>query len=254
MTKEKLALYGIIGAAIISLIGVFITSTTQTKIEWIPVTQTAQSISMTEKANLPSPHLIISDSFENNHNNWILGENDSVKDSMVDGNFQKTLITDHADHTDSWTTEEIPGVLEKNFCLIFDVQLIQASDNAEVVIILRGVNYEDTENRNYIRIRLLDSGLGSIWAKVNNGAEQRISEFEGIFLGDNKPHKIQISVQENVIEILESDTDKLPQRITIENDKLILATGVIRFGLGIHNPNQKATMAFDNLFLYSKCP
>jgi len=133
MTKEKLALYGIIGAALISLIGVFITSTTQTKIEWIPVTQTAQSISMTEKASLPSPHLIISDSFENNHNNWELGSDDSVKDSMASGNFQKTLITDH---TDSWTTEEIPGVLEKNFCLIFDVQLIQVSDSAEVVIVL----------------------------------------------------------------------------------------------------------------------
>ncbi len=251
MTKEKLALYGIIGAALISLIGVFITSTTQTKIEWIPVTQTAQSLLMTEKASFPSPHLIISDSFDDNHNNWVLGSDNSVKDSMTNGNFQKSLITEN---TDSWTTEEIPGVLEKNFCLIFDVQLIQVSESVEVVLILRGINYDDIENRNYIRVRLLDNGLGSIWTRVNNGGEQRISEFDGVFLGDNKPHTIQISVQENIIEILESGKEKLPEQITIEDGKLILATGVIRFGLGIHSPNQNATVAFDNLFLYSKCP
>ncbi len=74
---------------------------------------------------------------------------------------------------------------------------------------------------------------GEIWVRLNSGDEQRVSEFDSVVLGDNQIHKIQISTQNNVIEISEPDSGEIPQRVVIDNDKLILDSGIIRLGLKI---------------------
>lgn len=247
MTKEKLALYGVIGAALIGLIGVVISSITQTTLIWVPATQTAQSVLSTQTATAPQPRLILSDTFDDNRNDWDI----DFETSILGGVIQKTLETDSG----GWSTVEIPGISEKNFCLIFDARLTSISDSATIVIVMRGINYEDMEKRNYIRLSMSDNGKGTLWARKDSDDEQRIVQIDTPAWSDGNLHTLQIAMLDNTIEIRElNSTNSPPQRIVLDDDKAVSEQGVIRLGLGVPMPRENASVEFDNLFLYNICP
>ena len=244
--------------AVIALIGVIIQNKTSKEIALIPInaTHTAEA-SLT---SIPNSNMIFNETFDDNKLGWEIGDGTDVdfivSREIKDGKYYRRMeMNDKSDG--NYGTVPIPNVIGTNFCLIFDTKKVDGtSKDAGIVVIARATNYNsDSEERSYYFIGLYEEGKGLIYLNPKSGETRQIGAFNNSLpWSDNLVHTVAVSLQDNILEIIDWQTKISLYKMTIASSDLLSDTGNIRIGTELIHPNDNITIELDNIVIYNRCP
>jgi hypothetical protein len=184
-----------------------------------------------------------------------------VQVELLNGKYRRTMTTTvDAGASGTYGSVYIPGIEKRNFCLVFDAQMLDSSSEAGIVIIARAVNYDSNDNYGFYYINLIEDGSGKIfyiYSESNEKHERLIGEINkdtAVLWRDKSVHTVKISFQDSVLEIYEGQSSNPMYRQEFVGDDLFLDLGRIRLGTKLFKPNATVTVEFDNVFVYDKCP
>jgi len=185
----------------------------------------------------------------------------TVKRNITSEAYYHSTTTSLSNTGWTWSTVEIPGTLAKNFCLIFDLQAIDVVADSYLYVYFRVYNYDaNSPDSSWYLVELNEDGSGAISSNPQqSGNEHDIGTFnydqdKGIRFGDRESHKLKISVQGDILEIFNGQTNALIFQTLLDGNGTQSEQGNFRLGTAVSGPNQTITVAFDNIFIYNKCP
>lgn len=245
-TQIIVAVIGLVGVITAALIGKFPT-TSQTTYEL-----STQTIALLTDTPISPTAVPFSEVFNNNDRGW------DIDQGFGDFNAQgyKTFVHisngkyyREVESNDTFVrafgARPIPYIYKTNLCLIFDARVFDSPQNTAVVIIVRADDW-----RSYYYIGFNAKGGGTIRL-----TDRQIDVWEnGISWTDEQTHTVKISLQDDKLEVYDEQTNTLLNNTTLLGEDIISNNGQIKFGLQLFRPNQKATVEFDNIYVYDKCP
>lgn len=259
-TQIVITFVGAVATIIVALIGILpsllrISQESPTPTE-IPtnaiITPTVTLLTDTPIPPIATPSLIFKDTFDNNNSGWgtdqAMGDfNTSGYKAYVhinNGKYYREMESNNS-FTRTYGAQPIPHIAESNFCLIFDSRAINSPQDTAIVIVVRAIGWDS-----YYYIGFNVNGGGAV--RLIN--KQIGNWTNGIVWTDDRTHTVKISFQDDELEIYDGQTNALLFSKNLTGDNLVTNEGQIKFGFELFHPNQKATVEFDNVFIYDKCP
>lgn len=215
----------------------------------------------TNSSTTSGSKLLLYENFDNNNRGWPTG--DGIEDEFtVNRNIEnkmyiRSLQTNEKAIDGSYSTNQIPGIYLKNFCLFFDAKFSSLYSDASVVVIARAKDYSDDDvNNSYYYFTLYGNGTSLLWVDPPGEGNSHVfaEAANGVFWNDNNVHTIRISLQENILEIYDENISAMVYQTSFSNEDFLSNAGEIRIGIEVPGPNQTASLELDNFILYDKCP
>lgn len=250
------ALIGGTVTVIVAIIGVASVLVQRSPETAAPVPIVTVSAVTTTETPTPSPSKMFEDNFDDDKAGWDTGEysydNYHAAVSITNGMLVRSMETtgQSSEYLGSIRT---PGVLRKDFCLTFDAGISDFSGDPVIVVLVRSKNYsKEGSSHYYIGF---ENDAGSVWLDPETGTAHRIGLFDkGISWNDKKMHSVKVSMQDNTLKIYDLQTNSMLYDKTFDETDLLPKEGQLRLGTELLGPNQKATVEFDNVVVYDRCP
>lgn len=195
-----------------------------------------------------SGEILFQDDFSSNGKGWDVGiESDDYGDlnsAMTDGQYVMTLMGKQEYY---FVITPIPDFSAKDFILSMDVTILESAVGAGNMSLELSVREADGVNGRHYSFSLFNDGTssGEVWPTKNY---QDVIEFwsreanSAITLKKGVTNTISLDINGSTFTLYVNG-----QKIKEVTDTTINETGDISFNLGLDQPNESLTIAFDNL-------